>query len=74
MRTFAFVLASACALLAAPSTLSAEGNCPGRNWELIAVEPAFPADINDNGIVCARYHHGNPDDTTDNWVYFRDDF
>lgn len=74
MRTFAFVLASACALIAAPRTVSAEGNCPGRNWELMFVDAAFPADINDNGVVCVRYHHGNPDNPADNWVYFRDDY
>ena len=74
MRKFAFALASACALLAIPSTLSAEGNCPGRNWELILVDPGFPADINDNGVVCVKFHDKNPDNTTDNWVYFRDDF
>ena len=74
MRTLAFVLATAFALLGASTTLSAEGNCPGRNWELIVVDAAFPADINDNGLVCARYHHGNPTEPSDNWVYFRDDF
>lgn len=74
MRTFAFVLATASALLAAPNTLSAEGNCPGRNWDMTFVDPGFPSDINDNGIICTRFHQGNPDDPSDNWMYFRDDF
>jgi hypothetical protein len=74
MRTFALVVAFASVLLLAPKALSAEGNCPGQTWELWIVDPSFPSDINGNGLVCARYHDGNPKDPTDNWVYTRDDF
>jgi hypothetical protein len=72
MRTLALAVAFTPILLATPTPVAAEGNCPS-NWEMWFVDPAFPADLNDNGIVCAKFHYGNPDDLNDNWVYVRDD-
>ena len=71
MRMFALALAFAPVLLAAPTAVAAEGNCPA-SWELMLVAQDFPADQHANGIVCVRYRDKNPNDEV--WaIYFRDD-
>jgi hypothetical protein len=74
MKTFALLVAFASVMLVAPRTLSAEGNCPGPKWEVWLVDPSFPSDRNHNGIVCVKFHEGNPNDPSDNSFRTRDDF
>ena len=71
MRMLALALAFAPVLLAAPTTVAAEGNCPA-SWELWFVPQDFPADQNANGIVCVKYRDKNPNDDF-YAIYFRDD-
>jgi hypothetical protein len=71
MRMLALALAFTPILLAAPTAVAAEGNCP-ESWELWIVPPGFPADQNVNGIVCVKYRYGNPHDDSFA-IYFRDD-
>jgi hypothetical protein len=71
MRMLALALAFAPVLLAAPTAVHAEGNCPA-SWELWLVGQDFPADRNANGIVCVKYRYGNPNDDL-YAIYFRDD-
>ncbi len=71
MRMLALALAFTPILLAAPTAVAAEGDCPA-SWELWSVLPDFPADQNANGYVCAKYRYGNPHDD-DFAIYFRDD-
>ena len=70
MRTLALAFAFVPLLLAAPTSVTAEGNCPA-SWDLVSVGPGFPADLNDNGMVCAKFRSKGPNG--EGYVYFRDD-
>ena len=45
----------------APRAVDAEGLCPPP-FDVYYVPPGWPADHNDNGIVCGKVRHGKPDD------------
>ena len=62
MRTLAIAFAFALPLIfATPGTVNAEGECPG-SWDVWVVPYGWPADINENGIVCGKYQYAKADD------------
>jgi hypothetical protein len=69
MRTLALAFAFVPLLLAAPTSVAAEGTCPP-SWDIMPVGPGFPADLNDNGMVCIKVRHKGPNNDV---VYIRDD-